>query len=107
MVGSVGKLSRRAASPRAPSATARADVERNASLQLEVVRGELAQAEAEIARLKSEMEMGSKGGRRGAAPAPAPAPAVVAAPPSQQLSAPAQPEERVVTARRPRAATGS
>lgn len=51
-------------------AKARSDVERNASMQLDIVRGELAQAEAEIARLRSESDMGGRGNRRPAAPPP-------------------------------------
>ncbi|MET0404658.1 MAG: cell envelope biogenesis protein TolA [Cystobacter sp.] len=71
-------------------ARARVDVERNASLQLEVLRGELAQAESEIARLRSEQEMGRGGRRQPAVSAPAPIP------PAQPISTPAQPDEPVV-----------
>jgi len=78
-------------------ARARAEVERNASLQLDAVRGELADAQSEISRLRSELEMG-RGGRRSAAPPPAPTPAAPApAAPAQQISAPAQPNEPVVS----------
>ena len=52
---------------------ARAEVERNASIQLENVRAELAQALSEVERLRSD-----KPGSRRPAPAPAAAPAVEA-----------------------------
>jgi chromosome segregation ATPase len=80
-------------------ARARTEVERNASLQLDAVRGELADAQSEISRLRSELEMG-RGGRRNAAPPPAPSPTPTApapAAPAQQISAPAQPNESVVS----------
>jgi chromosome segregation ATPase len=80
---------------------ARAETERNASMQLETVRVELAQALAEIERLRSEQGGGARG-RRGPAPAAAPsAPAAAPAPSAPvtgQISAPAQEGERVVTA---------
>jgi chromosome segregation ATPase len=79
---------------------ARAETERHASVQLEAVRVELAQAIAEIERLRSEQGGGTRG-RRGPAQAPAPsAPAATAssAPATGQISAPAQEGERVVTA---------
>jgi hypothetical protein len=63
---------------------ARADVERSASQQLEVVRSELAGALAEVGRLKSEAEAFRT---RRPAPAPAPAPAAPApavAPPAPE-----------------------
>ncbi len=63
---------------------ARADVERSASQQLEVVRSELAAALAEVSRLKSEAEA-----FRTRRPAPAPAPHPVAPAP-----APPAPEPR-------------
>jgi hypothetical protein len=63
---------------------ARAEVERGASQQLEVVRGELASALAEVSRLKSEAEA-FRTRRPTAAPAPAPiAPAPAAAPPAPE-----------------------
>ncbi|HLL06457.1 MAG TPA: cell envelope biogenesis protein TolA [Myxococcaceae bacterium] len=86
---------------------ARTEVERNASTQLEVVRGELNQALAEIERLRGEQGGGKA--RRGPAPgtavtvtATAPAAASAAAPAAApaigQISAPAHEGERVVTA---------
>jgi chromosome segregation ATPase len=76
---------------------ARTEVERQASQQLEVVRVELAQALAEIERLRGQQEGGRA--RRGPAPAAAPASAVAtSAPATGQISAPAQESERVVTA---------
>jgi chromosome segregation ATPase len=71
---------------------ARAETERHASVQLEAVRVELAQAQAEIERLRSEQGGGARG-RRGPAQAAAPS-----APATGQISAPAQEGERVVTA---------
>ncbi len=68
-------------------AKARADVERSASQQLEVVRGELATALAEVGRLKSEAEAFRT---RRPAPAPAPHPVAPAPPPA----APPAPEAR-------------
>jgi chromosome segregation ATPase len=63
---------------------ARAEVERGASQQLEVVRSELASALAEVGRLKSEAEA-FRTRRPTAAPAPAPvAPAPAAAPPAPE-----------------------
>jgi len=64
---------------------ARQEVERNASIQLEIVRTELHDAQQEAARLRAELEMGrgKKGGRTMSSPevpaaaAPAPAPQVV------------------------------
>jgi chromosome segregation ATPase len=88
---------------------ARTEVERQASQQLEVVRVELAQALAELERLRGQQD----GGRARRAPAPAsatapaaapttpttPAPdAAASAPATGQISAPAQEGERVVTA---------
>jgi chromosome segregation ATPase len=61
---------------------ARADVERNASQQLEVVRSELASALAEVGRLKGEAEA-FRTRRPAAAPVPA-APAPVAATPAPE-----------------------
>jgi chromosome segregation ATPase len=71
---------------------ARAETERHASVQLEAVRVELAQALAEIERLRGEQGGGARG-RRGPAQAAAPS-----APAAGQISAPAQEGERVVTA---------
>ncbi len=65
---------------------ARAEVERGASQQLEVVRSELAAALAEVGRLKNEAEA-----FRIRRPAPAPAPAPVAPAPA---AAPPAPEPR-------------
>ena len=63
---------------------ARADVERGASQQLEVVRSELAAALAEVGRLKNEAEA-FRTRRPAAVPAPAPvAPAPAAAPPAPE-----------------------
>jgi chromosome segregation ATPase len=56
---------------------ARTDVERAASQQLEVVRGELAHALAELSKLRADAETS----RTRARAAPAPAPQAVAAPP--------------------------
>ena len=81
---------------------ARAEVERSASTQLEVVRSELAQALAEIDRLKAQGESGR--GRRGA-PAPAPVVAAVvpaATPPALAPEASASPVPAAEGARRPR-----
>lgn len=66
---------------------ARQEVERNASIQLEIVRTELHDARQESSRLRAELEMvrGKKGGR---APAEAPAP-------SQAAPAPVA-EQRVI-----------
>lgn len=75
---------------------ARAEVERNASIQLEQTRSELAQALTENARLRADSD--SRGGaRRREAPAAAPAqtPAPAAAP-AEQIAAPAS--EPVVSA---------
>jgi chromosome segregation ATPase len=82
---------------------ARVETERHASVQLEAVRVELANALAEIERLRSEQGGGARARR-----APAAAPAAPAAAPAQpeasaaaaagQISAPAQEGERVVTA---------
>ncbi|KFE67256.1 hypothetical protein [Hyalangium minutum] len=85
---------------------ARVDTERQASVQLETVRVDLAQALAEIERLRSEQGGGARGRRAPAAAAPAQpaAPAAVApaaaeaSVPAGQISAPAQEGERVVTA---------
>ena len=66
---------------------ARADVERSASQQLEVVRSELAAALAEVSRLKSEAEAFRT---RRPAPAPAPHPAA----PAPAPAAPPPPEPR-------------
>lgn len=89
---------------------ARVDTERQASVQLESVRVDLANALAEIERLRNEQGGGPRGRRAPAqpaaaapaAPAPAAAPAVApaAAAPVEagQISAPAQEGERVVTA---------
>jgi len=84
---------------------ARTETERHASVQLEMVRVELAQAFAEIERLRGEQGGGARG-RRGPAQPAAPAPAAAApaqpeassAPATGQISAPAQEGERVVTA---------
>jgi chromosome segregation ATPase len=59
---------------------ARQEVERNASVQLEIVRSELREAQHEIARLRAEMEMtrGKKPGRVPTAEVPAAAPAAPA-----------------------------
>ena len=65
---------------------ARAEVERGASQQLEVVRSELASALAEVSRLKGEAEA-----FRMRRPAPAPAPQPTPAPPA---AAPPAPEPR-------------
>ena len=63
---------------------ARADAERSASQQLEVVRSELATALADVSRLRSEAEA-FRTRRPTAAPAPAPvAPAPAAAPPAPE-----------------------
>lgn len=70
-------------------AKARAEVERNASTQLERTREELSHALVENQRLKAEME--SKGRR------PQPAPAPIAAP-ATQVAAPAQEGEAVIAA---------
>ncbi|ADO73588.1 hypothetical protein [Stigmatella aurantiaca] len=86
-------------------AKARVEVERQATVQLEVVRGELSQALSEIERLRNEQ--GGNRPRRAPAPAPtAPAPAAAPAPvateaagtASGQISAPAAEGERVVSA---------
>ena len=66
---------------------ARAEVERSASQQLEVVRSELATALAEVGRLRSETEAFRT---RRAPPAPAPAPPAAPAP----AAAPPAPEPR-------------
>ncbi len=58
---------------------AREQVERAASVQLEVVRSELAAALAEVSKLKSESESG-----RGRRPAPAPAPVKAAEPAAEK-----------------------
>ncbi|HEY1907608.1 MAG TPA: cell envelope biogenesis protein TolA [Myxococcaceae bacterium] len=68
---------------------ARAEVERSASQQLEVVRGELATALAEVGRVKSEAEAfrtrrPTHAPAPAPAPQPAPAPAPVAAPPTPE-----------------------
>src|SRR5262249_24177159 len=67
---------------------ARAEVERSASQQLEVVRGELATALAELGRVKTEAEaFRTRRPTHAHAPAPqppAPAPAPVAAPPAPE-----------------------
>jgi chromosome segregation ATPase len=87
---------------------ARLETERHASAQLEGVRVELANALAEIERLRNEQGGGARP-RRAPAPALAPAPAstqaatpaqpaVTDAPVAGQISAPAQEGERVVTA---------
>ena len=68
---------------------ARADVERSASQQLEVVRSELASALAEVGRLKSEAEA-----FRTRRPAPVPAPAPAPAPSAPAAAAPHAPEPR-------------
>jgi hypothetical protein len=90
-------------------AKARVDVERQATTQLEMVRGELSQALSEIERLRGEQG----GNRPRRAPAPAPvtaapaapvtapvpvAPVVPEAPAAGQISAPAAEGERVVAA---------
>src|SRR5215469_13083335 len=62
---------------------ARAEVERSASQQLEVVRSELASALGEVGRLKSEAEA-FRTRRPAPAPAPAAPPAPVAAPPAPE-----------------------
>lgn len=79
---------------------ARAETERQATVQLEAVRAELAQALAEIERLRSEQPGGVRTRRGPAQPAPsAPAhPAAPSAPAEGQISAPAQEGEHVVTA---------
>ncbi len=90
---------------------ARAETERHASMQLELVRGELSQALSELERLRSEQGGGARGRRGPAQPAAASAPAqpVASSAPAQpaaaeapvttgQISAPAQEGERVVTA---------
>jgi len=64
---------------------ARADVERSASQQLEVVRSELAGALAEVGRLKNEAEAFRT---RRPAPAPAPAPVATAPAAAPALAAP-------------------
>ncbi|MBX7099800.1 MAG: cell envelope biogenesis protein TolA [Myxococcaceae bacterium] len=69
-------------------AKARAEVERQASLQLESTRAELATALAEIQKLKSDEGKGRRG------QASAPAPAVVAAP--APVAAPEPPPQRVI-----------
>ncbi|HVE82233.1 MAG TPA: cell envelope biogenesis protein TolA [Myxococcales bacterium] len=70
---------------------ARQEVERNASVQLEMARTELHDAQQESTRLRAELDMlrGRKGGHSAPAPAhtPAPAPAAHAPPP---------PPERVI-----------
>lgn len=87
---------------------ARVDTERQASVQLDAVRVELANALAEIERLRNEQGGGARG-RRAPAPAPVapapvapvaatPAPAAAAPVEAGQISAPAQEGERVVTA---------
>jgi len=66
---------------------ARAEVERSASQQLEVVRSELAGALAEVSRLKGEAEafrMRRPAPAPAHPPTPAPAPAPVAAPPAPE-----------------------
>jgi chromosome segregation ATPase len=68
---------------------ARAEVERSASQQLEVVRGELASALAEVSRLKGEAEA-FRMRRPAAAPAPQPQPHSVPVP----TAAPPAPEPR-------------
>ncbi|HET9450360.1 MAG TPA: cell envelope biogenesis protein TolA, partial [Aggregicoccus sp.] len=65
---------------------ARAEVERNASQQLELVRADLATALAEIDRLKAQ----SEGGRPRRAPAPAAAPAPLSAVPPAAPAAAAE-----------------
>ncbi|MGO9765778.1 MAG: hypothetical protein ACLPM8_09010 [Myxococcaceae bacterium] len=68
---------------------ARTEVERSASQQLEVVRGELAHALAELSKLRADAE-GTRAKGRGlavAAPAPPPPPAAV----PQPLAPPPQP----------------
>ncbi|MFY1828693.1 cell envelope biogenesis protein TolA [Myxococcus fulvus] len=72
-------------------AKARAEVERNASIQLEQTRLELAQVLTENQRLKAESE--GKGRRREPQ-----APAPVAATPAPQIAAPAKEGESVVAA---------
>ncbi|MFL5350319.1 MAG: cell envelope biogenesis protein TolA [Hyalangium sp.] len=86
---------------------ARTETERQASVQLEMVRGELSQALAEIERLRSEQGGGARPRRAPAPSAPA-APSAPSAPAAQpeassaaatgQISAPAHEGERVVTA---------
>jgi hypothetical protein len=76
---------------------ARTDVERAASQQLEVVRGELAHALAELSKLRSDAETTRSRARPTAAPVPAPpaaAPAAPSAPPPEPPSAPAAEAER-------------
>lgn len=68
---------------------ARAEVERQASVQLEATRAELSTALAELTKLKADLETG-KGKRRAPEVAPAAAPVAAAAP------APAAPVEQVV-----------
>jgi hypothetical protein len=65
---------------------ARTDVERAASQQLEVVRGELAHALAELSKLRADAETSRT--RTRAAPVPAPPPQPVAAPPPAQAAPP-------------------
>lgn len=77
-------------------AKARAEVERNASLQLEQTRLELAQVLTENQRLKAESE-GGRSRRPQQAPTAAVAP-VAAAPVAQQIAAPAKEGEQVVAA---------
>lgn len=78
---------------------ARTEVERAASQQLEVVRGELAHALAELAKLRADAE-GNRGRGRPAppplapAPATAPAPTPLAAAPAAIVPAPAPEAER-------------
>jgi len=73
---------------------ARAEMERNASIQLEQTRQELANALAEVQRLRTEAE--SRGGRRREQPVVAVAAAPAAAAPVTQISAPSS--EPVVAA---------
>ncbi|MCP3100074.1 cell envelope biogenesis protein TolA [Myxococcus sp. K15C18031901] len=77
-------------------AKARAEVERNASIQLEQTRQELAAVLTENQRLKAESE--SRGRRREQTPAPAAAVAAPAAAPAPQIAAPAKEGESVVAA---------
>jgi chromosome segregation ATPase len=75
---------------------ARTDVERSASQQLEVVRGELAHALAELSKLRSDAET-SRRGRPAPSASPAPVPV---APPVQAAPPPAALAEAERTARR-------
>jgi hypothetical protein len=76
---------------------ARTDVERAASQQLEVVRGELAHALAELSKLRSDAETSRSRGRPGPPPGPGPqaaappppAPPMESAPPAAAVPAPA------------------